>query len=171
MILFGPVRRSWGRSPDRGRGQALVEFALIVPIFLLLLFALLDFGRVVFAQQTITQDAREGARAGLVAALDATVNQASYTKIRTAAKQMAAGVTIPDANIRGKAGACTATPGDTAAVGYCFFPDGVVCADPTNPPRVWVEITLAIPLLTPVISNLMGSAITTTAKSITYLPC
>ena len=171
MSLFAPIRRSWGCAPDGGRGQALVEFALIVPIFLLLLFALIDFGRVVFAQQTITQDTREGSRAGIVAAFDATVTQATYTKIRTAAKQMAAGVTVPDANIRGKLGACTATPADTVGVGYCFFPDGVVCADPTNPPRVWVEITLAVPLLTPVISNLMGSAVTTSATSIIYLPC
>ena len=53
-------------------GPVLVAFALIVPIFLMLLFALMDFGRVVFAQQAITQGAREGARAALVAALDPT---------------------------------------------------------------------------------------------------
>ena len=171
MRLLAPIRRSWGRSADRSRGQALVEFALIVPIFLLLLFALVDFGRVVYAQQTITQDAREGARAGLVASLDTTVNQATYTKIRTAAKQMAPGVNLTDADIKGKSGTCTATVSDSAASGYCFFPDGVTCSDPSNPPRVWVTIAVTVPLLTPIMSNLMGGSITPSATSVTYLPC
>ena len=171
MRLLAPIRRSWGRSADRSRGQALVEFALIVPIFLLLLFALVDFGRVVYAQQTITQDAREGARAGLVASLDATINQATYTKIRTAAKQMAPGVNLTDADIKGHTGACTTTVSDTAASGYCFFPDGVTCSDPANPPRVWVTIAVTVPLLTPIMSNLMGGSITPSATSVTYLPC
>ena len=171
MRLLAPLRRSWGRTPETGHGQALVEFALIVPIFLLLLFALLDFGRVVYAQQTITQDAREGARAGLVAALDTTINQATYAKIRTAAKQMAPGVNLTDASIVGKPGTCTSTVSDSAASGYCFFPDGVVCADPANPPRVWVTITVNVPLLTPIISNIVGSSFTPTSTSVTYLPC
>ena len=95
MLRFWSVTDRPARTPrERTRGQALVEFAIIIPVFMLLLFGLLDFGRVIYAQQTITQDAREGARAGLVAALDTTINQASYDKIRTAALKMAPGVAI-----------------------------------------------------------------------------
>jgi len=48
------------------RGQGLVEFALVLPIFVLLLVALFDLGRAVFAYNTITNAAREGARLAIV---------------------------------------------------------------------------------------------------------
>jgi len=44
------------------RGAAAVEFALLLPLLLLLLFGIIDFGRALNAQITITQAAREGAR-------------------------------------------------------------------------------------------------------------
>lgn len=55
------------RSRRSGRrGQALVEFALIVPIFVLMLVAVFDLGRAVFAYNTLTNAAREGARIAIV---------------------------------------------------------------------------------------------------------
>ena len=48
------------------RGQALVEFALVIPIFLFLLVALFDLGRAVFSYNTLTNAAREGARMAIV---------------------------------------------------------------------------------------------------------
>ena len=54
------------RRPKRRRGQALVEFALVVPILLLVLIALFDLGRAVFAYNTLTNAAREGARLAIV---------------------------------------------------------------------------------------------------------
>ncbi len=45
----------------RSRGQSLVEFALILPVFILLFGAALDLGRLFYAQITITNAAREGA--------------------------------------------------------------------------------------------------------------
>jgi Flp pilus assembly protein TadG len=47
---------------ERDRGAAAVEFALMLPLLLLLLFGIIDFGRALNAQVTITQAAREGAR-------------------------------------------------------------------------------------------------------------
>lgn len=44
------------------RGVAAVEFALVLPLLLLILFGIIDFGRALNAQITITQAAREGAR-------------------------------------------------------------------------------------------------------------
>lgn len=54
------------RSRPRGRGQALAEFALILPIFLLILFAIFDIGRAVFIYNGLTNAAREGARLAIV---------------------------------------------------------------------------------------------------------
>ena len=53
--------RKLARSNGR-RGQGLVEFALVIPIFLLLLFGLIDVGRYVFLSSALSQAAREGAR-------------------------------------------------------------------------------------------------------------
>ena len=44
------------------RGAAAVEFALVLPLLLLLVFGIIDFGRAYNAQVTLTQAAREGAR-------------------------------------------------------------------------------------------------------------
>jgi Flp pilus assembly protein TadG len=48
------------------RGQALAEFALLIPIFLILLFAIVDFGMGFHSWITVTNSAREGARLGAV---------------------------------------------------------------------------------------------------------
>jgi Flp pilus assembly protein TadG len=50
----------------RSRGQAMVEFAMVAPIFFLLLFALIDFGRYVYYVQVLNNAAREGARYAIV---------------------------------------------------------------------------------------------------------
>ncbi len=51
--------------PGRTRtdqGAAAVEFALLVPLVLLILFGVIDFGRAFNIQETLTQAAREGVR-------------------------------------------------------------------------------------------------------------
>ena len=57
------------RSTDSrrdGRGQALVELALILPILLMLLLGIFEFGRAWNTKQVITDAAREGARLAVV---------------------------------------------------------------------------------------------------------
>lgn len=56
--MIGPVRRD--------RGQGLVEFALILPVLLLVLMGLFDFGRAIFAFNAISNAAREGARVAII---------------------------------------------------------------------------------------------------------
>lgn len=52
------------RQRRRARGQALIEFALTLPLLLLLLLGVLDAGRGVAAAITLSNAAREGARYG-----------------------------------------------------------------------------------------------------------
>jgi hypothetical protein len=54
--------------PRRSRGQSLVEFALILPIFLLMLFGLVDMGLYVYMNSTLSQATREAARVASVEA-------------------------------------------------------------------------------------------------------
>jgi Flp pilus assembly protein TadG len=51
---------------DKPRGQAMVEFALVFPIFILLLVGLFDFGRVIWVNDTLASAAREAARFAIV---------------------------------------------------------------------------------------------------------
>ena len=46
----------------RGRGQALVEFALILPVLMLILGAVIQFGLIFWAQNTLTQVVRDTGR-------------------------------------------------------------------------------------------------------------
>jgi hypothetical protein len=48
------------------RGQTLVEFALILPVFLLILMGIMDLGRAVYYSSTLSNVARETARDGIV---------------------------------------------------------------------------------------------------------
>jgi len=48
------------------RGQAMVEFALVLPILLLLLCGIIDFGWLYYNQITLNNAAREGARYAVI---------------------------------------------------------------------------------------------------------
>lgn len=49
----------------REEGQELVELGLVLPVLLLLLFAILEFGLVIFSYNAVSEVAREGARYGV----------------------------------------------------------------------------------------------------------
>lgn len=50
------------------KGAAIVEFALIVPLLLLLIFGMIEFGILLYNQHMLTNASREGARRGIVSA-------------------------------------------------------------------------------------------------------
>ena len=50
----------------KSRGQTLVEFALVFPIFMLLLVGMIDFGMGLYKYMTVINGARVGARAGIL---------------------------------------------------------------------------------------------------------
>jgi Flp pilus assembly protein TadG len=44
------------------RGAAVVEFAVVAPLFILLVFGMIEYGRMVMVQQVLTNASREAAR-------------------------------------------------------------------------------------------------------------
>lgn len=54
------------RDVGREAGQELVEFALILPLLLLLFLGIIEVGRLMLSYNTIANAAREGARYGIV---------------------------------------------------------------------------------------------------------
>src|SRR5437763_904952 len=72
------LRRSQCRRRDR-RGTSAVEFACIAPLFVLVVFGLIEFGRAMMVAGILTNAAQQGARAGVldgaqVSDVTATVN-------------------------------------------------------------------------------------------------
>jgi Flp pilus assembly protein TadG len=70
----GPSRGRW--SVERGRptprrvrrrnGVTAVEFAIVAPIFLIMIFGIIEMGRALMVQQIITNASREGARRAII---------------------------------------------------------------------------------------------------------
>jgi Flp pilus assembly protein TadG len=54
--------RKWFRKWHDQRGQALAEFAIVLPLILFFIAAILEFGRAWNIKQAVTDAAREGAR-------------------------------------------------------------------------------------------------------------
>jgi len=68
------------------RGAAAVEFAIVLPVFVLLTFGMIEYGRMVMVQQVITNASREGARrAVLDGATSTEVTDAVTTYLTNAA--------------------------------------------------------------------------------------
>ncbi len=81
------------RPHGQRRGQALVEFALVLPIFLLIVLAVFDVGRLVFTYNSITNGAREGVRLAIV-------NQTQASVVARAVSQVAIAETaVPNVTV------------------------------------------------------------------------
>jgi Flp pilus assembly protein TadG len=66
------MNRQSATLKNRQRGQAMVESALVLLVFLALLVGIADFGQVVFMHQGITERARNAARWGAIHFTDQT---------------------------------------------------------------------------------------------------
>jgi Flp pilus assembly protein TadG len=75
----------------RSPGQALVEFALVLPVLLVILMGLFDFGRAVYAYTTVSNAAREALRVAIV--------DQNTTKIVAEGKQAAMGLPPNTVNV------------------------------------------------------------------------
>ncbi|MBN1396196.1 MAG: pilus assembly protein [Pirellulales bacterium] len=71
------LERPCRRCRINRQGAAAVEFALVAPVFFLLVFGMIEFGRMIMVQQVITNASREGAR---IAVLDSQTPTASVVE-------------------------------------------------------------------------------------------
>jgi hypothetical protein len=147
------MRRQPSDERHRSRGQGLLEFALILPIFLLVFIALFDLGRAVFTFNTLTNAAREGARLAIV-------NQDKPTVIERAKDQTAiAELDVPNVTI------------DFYQVNLDGTPD--ISRPCPNPDYVAVGCLAVVSFeatyrpMTPIVSNLIfQNGVTFTARSV-----
>lgn len=77
----GRVRGWLRRVRTSETGQTLVEFSMVLPLLLILIFAILDFGRAMYSWSVLSNAAREGGRTaaigGTTTEVDAAINAAA----------------------------------------------------------------------------------------------
>ncbi len=95
MIRTTKARRS------HGQGQGMVEFALALPILLLVVFGLLEVGRAVFMYAAVVNASREAVRYATAYGVDASnvLHVQNCAEIRATAKRVAFLVPLQDDDI------------------------------------------------------------------------
>jgi Flp pilus assembly protein TadG len=83
------------RNANRKGGQGLVEFALVVPLFLLLLFGMVEFGRAWMTRNILTGAAREAVRRAAVQVDFATSDNVARQRVMEVLNS--AGIGVPPA--------------------------------------------------------------------------
>ncbi len=109
------------------QSQALIEFALISPVLLLLLFGIIDIGRAVFYYDTMGHAAREGARTAVQASDSLPTNADVLTTVLSQLAGIPASEPCPQGPISG------ATPPANTAWVYVTEPSPSSSIE-TNPP-------------------------------------
>jgi Flp pilus assembly protein TadG len=136
--------RSLGRLAAAGRprsaGQALVELAIILPVFLVLTMAAVDLGRIFFAQISIANAAREGAY------------EAAYGGSFVAGSDCGSSNTVMCAILNEAQGSLAITPADVTRT--CIPAGG--CAAGAYGEVVTLKVTGHFNLLTPILAVFFG---------------
>jgi Flp pilus assembly protein TadG len=165
--------------------QALIEFALISPVLLLLLFGIVDIGRAIFYYDTLNHAAREGARAAVQAQTPLPTN----ADVLTAVRRQLIGAQVTEPCPQGPI--TTATPPANAAWLYVTEPNppaGIESTPPMNAPggeytgaaagrcsavnpagnnaQIQVTLRFNLVLITPVISQATADHIVVQAAAV-----
>jgi Flp pilus assembly protein TadG len=146
LAAAGMTRRCRTR---RDNGAAAVEMALVLPLLLFILFGVIDFGRMLNAQITLTEAAREGARAAALAPAGDAASQQTAADAR---------VQAATTNLSGVTDTLVACP-----VGGSASADAVVTTT--------MSFTFVTPLaaLAPLFGGSMDTSVTLTGKGV--MPC
>jgi Flp pilus assembly protein TadG len=150
-----PVVATHPREPERG--QALVEFAVVLLPLILVLVGILQFGFLFAAYVGVSNSAREAGRAGTIYEYDANEGQGQNDLQRCQAILLAAQQSL-DVGVPGQfAGTCAAvTGGGDLAIAY---PDSGTC---TGSSRTGCQLKVTLTFRQPIIVPLVGSFLANT---------
>lgn len=110
------MKRRW-EAHSNDRGATVVEFALVLPLLLVLIIALIDFGRIGFIEVSITSASREGARLSSFYPAGTTNNQDIINLVEAAAPGAAAVAQLDsNAALTINTSPCTSVPDDNTLV-------------------------------------------------------
>ena len=174
------VSRSRRRERQRGRGQSLAEFALSLPVFLVLTLAVTDGARAYMAQIALTNGVSEAALFALKGNYNAWCRNPSDPSQADASMPVSvpcpAGTTsvhysADPGNLayRVAADAGGMNPGSIVLQQpLCGLGPGapaLACSSVANPVYVTVKATYAFHPITPLLSQFWGGSVTLTASS------
>jgi len=134
---------------EKSHGQSLVEFALTLPLLLLLVFTFLDLGRAVYYYSAVSNAVREGARFASVTPLDLycaagdTSCDADRTEVQNVVQNYSIAVAIDSSKIE------VSEPAPNSG----------------DPPYVTVQATYEFTPITPFLAQIVGSGNTITLRS------
>lgn len=90
------------RKQSAERGQALVEFSLVVLVFMIIVLGMVEVGRAVWNYNTLSNAVREGTRYAIVHGVNATTPSgptANDANVEAAVEQFAAGLDPSDLTV------------------------------------------------------------------------
>jgi Flp pilus assembly protein TadG len=149
-----------GRIFHRASGQSMVEFAVLAPVFFLLLLGTIDLGRAVYIYNTISDAAREGTRAAIPFDNPLPTNA---TVVAAVQSKLGGGFTLATDPCSGQpvTGSCPATP-TTPNTGFIWYSAGI-----GNPGRgqVTVKISFLFQPWVPVVRDAAGNGVVMSAQS------
>lgn len=156
--LMRPARRRSDPS-----GQALVEFALVFPIVVLMLAAILQFGLIFSSQIGLTNSVREAARYGSVLSVisdtDAAANGAQVLAYLVGSGGVCGPSGLLSTNVHPFV--CAATDSDpglgpnSASVSHCKYQN--VTGSGTYSVRISVRVSYNHPLYLPIVANIIDA--------------
>jgi Flp pilus assembly protein TadG len=105
------TRRSWGcrATPARRRGAAVTEFAIVAPVFFMMVIGFIELGRALMVQQVLVNASRVGAR-------QASTTGATTAQVQTAVQNYTAAVAVPGVTVSVSPNPATAIAGTTISV-------------------------------------------------------
>src|SRR5256885_7450414 len=116
------------RGMQGQRSQAIVEFAIVAPVLLLLIFGVVDFGRVIYVYATINQAVNEGARTGIRASALLPTNADVESSVKQHAVDVALANPCPNGPIL-----TSTTPAANQGWIYITEPDAPSSIEPLSP--------------------------------------
>jgi len=118
------------------KGQAMVEFVLILPVFLLLLLGMADISRVISANFVLENASRSAARVGVISNSDSEI----ITAIENGTDSL-----------------------DASSITYTITPTEGTRG---SGDELTIEINYTVDILTPIVSNVLGNSIPVSGKTI-----
>lgn len=101
--------RPSARRRKRRRGAAVTEFAIVAPIFFMMVVGFIEFGRALMVQQVLINASRVGARM-------ASTTGATSTAVQSAVQSYASGVAVPGVTVAVTPNPATAAAGTAITV-------------------------------------------------------
>jgi Flp pilus assembly protein TadG len=101
------LENACGRCRKERRGAAIVEFAVVAPVLFLLIFGMIEYGRMVMVQQVLTNASREAAR-------QAVLDGATYSAVNSFVSSYLTSAAIPAAAVQ----PITMSPSDPSTAAY-----------------------------------------------------